>query len=87
MSGKEIKAYIAKVDDIYYNVIVVNEKGVEIGYDDIEDDVIAINHLVRAKLKLSGTEFDQQITDVITKLQQRVDRRSMSIYKKPVEIF
>lgn len=54
---------------------------------DIEDDVIAINHLVRAKLKLSGTEFDQQITDVITKLQQRVDRRSMTIYKKPVEIF
>lgn len=40
MSGKDVKAYIAKMDDIYYNVIVVNEKGVEIGYDDIEDDVM-----------------------------------------------
>lgn len=54
---------------------------------DIEDDVIAINHLVRAKLKLTGTEFDQQIEDVITKLQQRVDRRSMSIYNKRSDIF
>ena len=54
---------------------------------DIEDDVIAINHLVRAKLKLTGTEFDKQIEDVITKLQQRVDRRSMSIYNKRSDIF
>lgn len=54
---------------------------------DIEDDVIALNHLVRAKIKLCGTEFDQQITDVITQLQQRVDRKSMNIYKKVEGIF
>ena len=40
MSGKEIKAYIAKVDDIYYNVIVLDENGNAIGYNDIIDDVM-----------------------------------------------
>lgn len=54
---------------------------------ELEDDVIAINHLVRAKMKLCGTEFDKQITDVITQLQQRVDRKSLNIYKKIDGIF
>ena len=40
MSGKDVKAYIAKMDDIYYNIIVVNENGIEIDFNDIEDDVI-----------------------------------------------
>ena len=40
MSGKEIKAYIARVDDIYYNVIVLDENGNAIGYNDIIDDVM-----------------------------------------------
>lgn len=54
---------------------------------DIEDDVIAVNHLVRAKMKLAGTEFDHELTDIITKLQHRLDQKSMKIYDKHTDIF
>lgn len=54
---------------------------------DIEDDVRAIHHLVRAKMKLAGTEFDQQLTDLITKLQHRLDAKSIKIYTKDTEVF
>ena len=54
---------------------------------DIEDDIIAVNHLVKAKLKLAGTEYDQTLTDLITKLQRRVDAKSMKIYDKHTDIF
>lgn len=54
---------------------------------DIEDDVRAIHHLVRAKLKLAGTEFDPQLTEMITKLQHRLDEKSMKIYSKEPDIF
>lgn len=54
---------------------------------DIEDDVIAVNHLVRAKMKLAGTEFDPEITDIITKIQHRLDQKSMKIYDKHTDIF
>lgn len=53
----------------------------------IEDDVIAFNHLVRAKLKLTGAEFDSELTEIITKLQQRLDRKTMQIYSKHTDIF
>ena len=54
---------------------------------DLEDDIIAVNHLVRAKLKLSGSEYDPALTELITKLQHRIDERSMSIYTKHSDIF
>lgn len=54
---------------------------------EFEDDVIAVNHLVRAKIKLAGSEFENQLSDVITELQQRIDRRSMKIYGKESDVF
>lgn len=54
---------------------------------ELEDDVIAMNHLVRAKLKLTGSEFDPVLTEIITKMMQRIDKRSTKIYGKPTEIF
>lgn len=54
---------------------------------ELEDDVIAMNHLVRAKLKLTGSEFDPVLTEIITKMMQRIDERSTKIYGKPTEIF
>ena len=54
---------------------------------DVEDDIIAVNHLVKAKMKLTGTEFDQTLTELITKLQHRVDAKSMKIYDKHTDIF
>lgn len=54
---------------------------------ELEDDVIAMNHLVRAKLKLTGSEFDPVLTEIITKMMQRIDARSTKIYGKPTEIF
>lgn len=54
---------------------------------ELEDDVIAMNHLVRAKLKLTGSEFDPMLTEIITKMMQRIDARSTKIYGKPTEIF
>lgn len=38
MSGKEIKVYVSERDDIYYNIIIVDENGNAIGYNDIIDD-------------------------------------------------
>lgn len=54
---------------------------------DLENDIIAVNHLVKAKMKLFGTEFDQTLTDLITKLQRRVYTKSMKIYDKHTDIF
>ena len=54
---------------------------------EIEDDVRAIHHLVRAKMKLAGTEFDPQLTELITKLQHRLDAKTMKIYTKEPDIF
>ena len=54
---------------------------------DIEDDVIAVNHLVKAKMKLMGTEFDPELTDIITKLQRKLDQKSMKIYDEHTDIF
>ena len=40
MSGKEIKDYILERDDIYYNIVIVDEKGNRLSFDDIQDNVI-----------------------------------------------
>ena len=40
MSGKEIKDYILKKDDLYYNIVVLNEENKTIKLDDIDDNTI-----------------------------------------------
>lgn len=54
---------------------------------EIQDDVLALNHLVRAKLKLTGSEFDSQLTDMITKIQHKINERSLKIYTKESEVW
>ena len=39
MSGKEIKLYVTNKDDLYYNIIIVDENQNKIAFEDIEDDV------------------------------------------------
>ena len=53
----------------------------------MEDDIIAVNHLVRAKMKLFGSEFEPTLTEIITKMMQRIDRKSMQQFSKPTEVF
>lgn len=53
----------------------------------IEDDIIALNHLVKAKMKLYGSEFDPVLSDMITKIGHKIDRKSMSIFQDDVEVF
>ena len=38
MSGNEIKTYIRNRDDIYYNIIVVDEKHQKISFDEIDSN-------------------------------------------------
>lgn len=40
MSGKEIKDYILRKDDLYYNIIVINNDNKTIKLDDIDDNTI-----------------------------------------------
>lgn len=54
---------------------------------DMEDDIIALNHLVKAKMKLLGTEYENELTDIITQMQQRIDETSTKTYNRPIEIF
>lgn len=54
---------------------------------ELEDDVIALNHLVRAKMKLAGSEFDQALTEIITKMTLRVDRKSRDQFGTRTDIF
>lgn len=53
----------------------------------MEDDIIALNHLVKAKMKLYGSEFANQLSDMISELSHRVDQKSLSIYETPDDIF
>lgn len=53
----------------------------------VEDDIIALNHLVKARMKLFGTKFDKQLEDVINELSLKVDRRFLDIYKDDTAIF
>jgi hypothetical protein len=38
MSGKEIKDFIIKKDDLYYNIVVVDENKNNLKFDDINDN-------------------------------------------------
>jgi hypothetical protein len=40
MSGKEIKVYVSERDDIYYNIIIVDENKKQLSFNDIDDNVI-----------------------------------------------
>jgi hypothetical protein len=40
MSGKEIKDYILEKDDIYYNIVILNETNKVIKFDDIINERI-----------------------------------------------
>jgi hypothetical protein len=40
MSGKEIKDYILEKDDIYYNIVILNETNEIIKFDDIINERI-----------------------------------------------
>lgn len=40
MSGKEIKVYVSERDDIYYNIIIVDENKKQLSLNDIDDNVI-----------------------------------------------
>jgi hypothetical protein len=40
MSGKEIKVYVSERDDIYYNIIIVDENKKQLSFNDINDNVI-----------------------------------------------
>ena len=53
----------------------------------MEDDIIAVNHLVRAKMKVFGSEFEPTLTEIITKMMQRIDRKSMQQFGKPSDVF
>lgn len=53
----------------------------------IENEVAALNHLVRASMKLYGTEYEQALRDVISKLSLAIDRKSLSIYEDMPDVF
>lgn len=40
MSGKEIKVYVSERDDIYYNIIIVDENKKQLSFNDINDNVM-----------------------------------------------
>lgn len=40
MSGKEIKLYVTNKDDLYYNIIIVDENQNKIAFEDIDDDAL-----------------------------------------------
>lgn len=85
---KDKELFIFAPDEFENGYRLTNESDVDrVRHIDIEDDVIACNHLVRAKLKLMGSEFDQTLTDVITKLQRRIDSKSTMQFGKHTDIF
>lgn len=85
---KDKVLFIFDKDEYEQGYRLTNESDIDrVRKIDIEDDIIAVNHLVRAKMKLTDTEFDQTLTDIITKLQHRVDAKSMKIYDKHTDIF
>lgn len=40
MSGKEIKNYVTNKDDIYYNIIIIDENKNNLTFDDIDNDTL-----------------------------------------------
>jgi hypothetical protein len=40
MSGKEIKNYVTNKDDIYYNIIIIDENKNNLTFNDIDNDTL-----------------------------------------------
>lgn len=40
MSGKEIKNYVTNKDDIYYNIIIIDENKKNLTFNDIDNDTL-----------------------------------------------
>lgn len=40
MSGKEIKNYVTNKDDIYYNIIIIDENKNNLTFDDIDNNTL-----------------------------------------------
>ena len=40
MSGKDIKVYVSERDDIYYNIIIIDENKKQLSFNEIDDNVI-----------------------------------------------
>lgn len=53
----------------------------------MEDDIIALNHLVKAKMKLYGSEYANQLGDMINELSHKVDQKSLKIFDTDGDIF
>lgn len=53
----------------------------------MEDDIIALHHLVKAKMKLYGTDYEKQLTDMIAKLGLKIDSKSSSIFRTHDDVF
>lgn len=53
----------------------------------VEDDIIALHHLVKAKMKLLGTEYGTQLDDIISKMQLRLNEKTMKIYQRDEDVF
>lgn len=80
--------FIFSEDEYESGYRLTNEGDIErVRHVEIEDDVIAVNHLVRAKMKLIGTEFDPTLTEMITKMMTRIDRKSANQYTDRTDIF
>lgn len=80
--------FIFGEDECEYGYRLTNESDVDrVRSVNLEDDIIAVRHLVKAQMKLNGSEFSPQLTRLITQLQQRIDSRSLGIYTKSSDIF
>lgn len=85
---KDKQLFIFADDEYERGYRLTNESDADrVRHVNLEDDIIAVNHLVRAQQKLTGTQFSPQLTKIITELQRNIDRRSMSIYSKHSDIF
>lgn len=54
---------------------------------DLEDDVIAMNHLLKAQSKLIGSQYIPELQHIISDLSLRIDRKSTMIFERPDDIF
>lgn len=53
----------------------------------LESDIIALNHLVKASMKLQGSQFATSLSDIVAKLSLEIDRKSMNLYQDTPDIF
>ena len=69
-----------------YRLTNVSDAG-RVRHVELEDDIIAVNHLIRAKLKLIGTKYDAELTNIITEMMAKIDRRSANQFADTPDIF